>query len=114
MSASVYDLAAEAAATPSVLNYMPHPGFRDYVLRELREGYHTIKAIMSERHGDAVTVWTWVADPEMSYLSNQSLAHRAREEVVAGEHVHRVSVTEYGNPGPVGGRVSEYVYHVSR
>lgn len=111
---NAYQLADAAVNDPSTLSYIPHSGFRDHILSQVRGGYGTIKAIMSERRGDAVTVWTWVADPEMSFLSDQSLAHRAREKVVAGEHVHRVSANEYGNPGPVGGRVSEYVYRVSK
>lgn len=71
-------MAIAAAEEPMSLNCIPDPEFRDYVLAAAGSGNHKIKANMSRRAGDTVTVWLWTAQPSMQYLSDQSIMWRAR------------------------------------
>jgi len=106
-------MALAAVAEPMSLNYIPDPEFRDHVLTAAGDGNHTIKANMSRRSGDTVTVWLWTAQPSMQYLSEQSIVWRARSVVSDGEHVHRIRANSYRSVAPVGGEVLEYIYRVS-
>ena len=110
---NAYEMALAAAEEPMSLNYIPDPEFRDHVLAAAGDGNHTIKANMTRRVGDTVTVWLWTAQPSMSYLSDQSIMWRARDEVRDGEHVHRIRANSYRSAAPVGGEVLEYIYRVS-
>lgn len=111
---NAYQLADAAANDPSTLSYIPHSGFRDHILAQVRGGYGTIKAVLARRDGDWVSVWTWTSAPGMAYLSDQSLTHQARTQVRSGEHVRRVRANVYRSSSAVGGEVIEYVYSVSR
>lgn len=111
---NAYELALAAVDDPSALNYIPEPDFRDHVLAQAANGNHTIKANMSRRSGDTVTVWMWTAQPSMQYLSDQSIAWLARNEVSDGEHVHRIRSNSYRGNTAVGGEVLEHIYRVDR
>lgn len=110
---NAYEMALAAAEEPMSLNYIPDAEFRDHVLSAAGDGNHTIKATMTRRVGDTVTVWLWTAQPSMSYLSDQSIMWRARDEVRDGEHVRRIRANSYRSSAPVGGEVLEYIYRVS-
>jgi hypothetical protein len=106
-------MALAAAEEPMSLNYIPDPEFRAHVLAAAGDGTHTIKANMTRRVGDTVTVWLWTAQPSMQYLSERRIMWRARSEVSDCEHVHQIRANSYRSAAPVGGEVLEYIYRVS-
>ena len=107
-----YEMALAVVETPESLDYIPDPEFREHVLASVVGGNHIIKANMTRRVGDTVTVWLWTARPSTQYLSDHSIMWRARNEVVSGEHVHRIRANSYRSAAPVGGEVLEYIYRV--
>lgn len=109
---NVYEMALAVVETPESLDYIPDPEFREHVLASVGGGNHIIKANMTRRVGDTVTVWLWTARPSTQYLSDQSIMWRARDEVRDGEHVHRIRANSYRSATPVGGEVLEYIYRV--